>query len=32
MTFISNVRLYAVSPTAEADWKSLIAHVAENAS
>ena len=31
MTFISNARMYAVSPDAEAAWKSLIAHVAEDA-
>ncbi len=31
MTFISNARMYAVSPAAEAEWKRLIAHVAEDA-
>ena len=31
MTFISNARMYAVSPAAEAEWKDLIAHVAEDA-
>ena len=31
MTFVSNARMYAVSPEAEADWKDLIAHAAEDA-
>ena len=31
MTFISNARMYAVSPEAEADWKDLIAHAVEDA-
>ena len=31
MTFISNARMYAVSPEAEAVWDNLIAHVAEDA-
>ncbi len=31
MTFVSNARMYAVSPVAEAEWKDLIAHVAEDA-
>lgn len=31
MTFIANARMYAVSPEAEAAWKDLIAHVAEDA-
>ena len=31
MTFVSNARMYAVSPEAEAEWKVLIAHVAEDA-
>ena len=31
MTFISNARMYAVSPEAEAVWNNLIAHVAEDA-
>ncbi len=31
MTFISNARMYAVSPEAEAVWGDLIAHVAEDA-
>ena len=31
MTFVSNARMYAVSPAAEAAWKALIAHVAEDA-
>ena len=31
MTFVSNARMYAVSPEAEADWKDLIARVAGDA-
>ena len=31
MEFVSNARMYAVSPEAEAAWKDLIAHVAEDA-
>lgn len=31
MTFISNARMYAVGPEAEATWESLIAHVARDA-
>ena len=31
MPFVSNARMYAVSPEAEAAWKDLIAHVAEDA-
>ena len=31
MTFVSNARMYAVSPEAEADWKDLIAHAVEDA-
>ena len=31
MTFVSNARMYAVSPEAEATWIELIAHVAEDA-
>ena len=31
MSFVSNARMYAVSPEAEADWKSLIAHVVADA-
>lgn len=31
MTFISNARMYAVSPDAEALWKDLITHVAKDA-
>lgn len=31
MPFISNARMYAVSPEAEAAWKDLIAHVAKDA-
>lgn len=31
MPFVSNARMYAVSPEAEAAWKELIAHVAEDA-
>ena len=31
MPFVSNARMYAVSPEAEATWKDLIARVAEDA-
>ncbi len=31
MTFVSNARMYAVSPEAEAEWQALIAHVAADA-
>ncbi len=31
MPFVSNARMYAVSPEAEVAWKDLIAHVAEDA-
>ena len=31
MTFVSNARMYAVSPAAEAEWRKLIAHVAGDA-
>ncbi len=31
MAFVSNARMYAVSPDSEAAWKDLIAHVAEDA-
>ena len=31
MIFVSNARMYAVSPEAEADWKDLIAHAVEDA-
>ena len=31
MAFVSNARMYAVSPEAETAWKELIAHVAEDA-
>ncbi len=31
MAFVSNARMYAVSPEAEAAWRDLIAHVAEDA-
>ena len=31
MSFVSNARMYAVSPAAEADWRDLIAHVAADA-
>lgn len=31
MPFVSNARMYAVSPEAETAWKDLIAHVAEDA-
>ena len=31
MSFISNARMYAVSPEAEAEWKDLIGHVAADA-
>ena len=31
MTYVSNARMYAVSPEAEATWIELIAHVAEDA-
>ncbi len=31
MPFVSNARMYAVSPEAESAWKDLIAHVAEDA-
>ncbi|MDD9949634.1 MAG: PhnD/SsuA/transferrin family substrate-binding protein [candidate division Zixibacteria bacterium] len=31
MPFVSNARMYAVSPDAETAWKDLIAHVAEDA-
>ena len=31
MPFVSNARMYAVSPEAETAWKELIAHVAEDA-
>lgn len=31
MTFVSNARMYAVSPAAEAEWEALIAHVTADA-
>ncbi len=31
MSFVSNARMYAVSPAAETDWQDLIGHVAEDA-
>lgn len=31
MSFVSNARMYAVSPAAEAEWTNLIAHVAADA-